>query len=193
MNADIPKLSVQRLPVFNTVLPIHLYFLKNLGSATHPDCRMLVRQKLFELLSAEGHIPSPSLLALDHRPQHDTLNISLSHGHHHSLIGWTPTKLKIGVDIESLDRLTSKIVERVSTAEELASAPDPQYIWSAKEAAFKACYPRHNVVSFVEVVDWTLAKKNHWTFAVGPKNHSEGYGELCLIERHSIAFFTLPT
>jgi 4'-phosphopantetheinyl transferase EntD len=186
-------IRLQELPPQNSSLPLKLFFLKNLGSSRYPEYRQLLRQHLFDALSQEGLNPSADLLDTKKRPEHPELNISLSHGPEHSLLAWIPKTHQVGVDIEALDRLSDKIIERVASSAEVAKSPQSSYLWSAKEAAFKALFPAFNVVSSVEIIDWTELSPQRWTFAVALKNNSNGYGELCLIERHSIAFFTLPS
>jgi hypothetical protein len=186
-------IRLQEIPPQNSSLPLKLFFLRNLGSTFYSDHRQLLRQHLFDALSQAQLNPSTDLLDLKKRPEHPKLNISLSHGPEHSLLAWAPKTHHIGIDIEALDRLSDKIIERVSTSKEVAESPQGAYLWSAKEAAFKALFPTFNVVSSVEIIDWTELSPQRWTFGVDLKNNSLGYGELCLIERHSIAFFTLPS
>ena len=49
-------------------------------------------------------------------------------------------RLSLGLDVELADRLTDKLLSRISTEEELKSAPGAAFLWVAKEAGFKcAC------------------------------------------------------
>jgi 4'-phosphopantetheinyl transferase EntD len=66
-------------------------------------------------------------------------NWSLSVSHTLDLGGWlaTPRPLSVGFDIEDTRRLQSRLIERICTAEEVAAAPDPLLLWSAKEASYK--------------------------------------------------------
>lgn len=61
---------------------------------------------------------------------------SISHTHIEG--GFALSHFPVGFDIEVTSRVTLEIVSRISSDEELTSAPDLASLWCAKEAAFKA-------------------------------------------------------
>jgi 4'-phosphopantetheinyl transferase EntD len=65
-------------------------------------------------------------------------NISVSHTL--DIGGWVavPRLYSVGFDIEMRQRLKREVLERIASPAEIAAAPDPVFLWAAKEACFKA-------------------------------------------------------
>lgn len=181
------------LPPRDTSLPLKFYMIDLLGSETHPNYRELLRKQLFMLLKDKGFSPSEDILDLSKKPEHPDLNISLSHGPTCSVLAWIERDWNMGIDIEEIDRLNINTINRISTPQEVANAPEPLLLWSAKEAVIKALYQAGKVMSSVEIINWKNNGEGYWTFGLDPKIAPKGYGEVSLIMGHSIAFFTSPS
>lgn len=52
--------------------------------------------------------------------------------------GFTYSNLKHGFDMESVDRISKPLIQRMCYEDEVAAAPNPKFLWVAKEAALKA-------------------------------------------------------
>lgn len=79
---------------------------------------------------------------------------SLAHAADLGFIG--ASRFAIGVDAERSDRVLPKIVERVSSFNELPLAPSASALWCAKEACFKALrtFKQPPVISQLSIGDW---------------------------------------
>ena len=131
--------------------------------ANHADGRLLIRRAL----TAELGGPPQEDLTL--RPQLPEWSLSISHTQDYG--GWiavpSPGRLySIGLDIERRERLNREILARVCTFEELAAAPDPAFLWVAKEACYKALAGPLQPKTMVEVRvhDWS-PQFALWSFA----------------------------
>ena len=67
-----------------------------------------------------------------------------------------------GLDIEQADRVSWRIVSRVSQEGETSQAPHPALLWSAKEAAVKSL-PPGALLSRVKILRWKrlLSEEGH--------------------------------
>jgi len=107
------------------------------------------------------------------------------------------TALGIGFDIEVTDRATKEVVGRISTKEELTRCQRMSFLWSAKEAAFKAFRngKQPKTLSQIEIHDWKQTNSQIDTFAV--RNFSQfaerGTGRGCCFERdaHTYSIFVI--
>jgi hypothetical protein len=81
-------------------------------------------------------------------------NIFFSISHNERQGGYTASAVRHGFDIEIKSRMTAPIIQRVSSAEEVASAPDLRFLWSAKEAVFKALGDSSKVISELTIGHW---------------------------------------
>lgn len=92
--------------------------------------------------------------------------ISLSHSKKGGTVLVSPKHVGIGVDLEEKARLTEKVLNRVSSEAERASAPDLLFLWPAKEASFKALYPDNEDLAFTQLTiqNWKKIDSNIWTF-----------------------------
>lgn len=162
-----------------------------LGSDTE-NYRLLLRERIADSLKLSGQPEAENILNLEKRITHPTLNLSLSHSHAASCVGWIPKPHSIGVDIEATDRITKPVVERVSTSAELAACPDFKLLWPAKEAVFKAISPAVEVVSEIELFDWQKIEKGEYFFSARLAKSGktlDGSGLVRLIPRHLLSFF----
>jgi 4'-phosphopantetheinyl transferase len=99
-----------------------------------------------------------------HNPQHKELIYAAldqhlqRSPHPHSSIshtesegGFVLSQFPVGFDIEVSERVTEKIVARVSSEEEVRSSPSFASLWSAKEASFKALKHFHQPTAMSQI------------------------------------------
>ncbi len=85
------------------------------------------------------------LLNLNWNPKNSTLSVSIAHCP--VLAGFVcllDQKISIGFDIELANRVTDRVVQRVSQLEELKKAPSKDLLWTAKEATCKCIGNNYN-------------------------------------------------
>ncbi|XGC80691.1 4'-phosphopantetheinyl transferase superfamily protein [Bdellovibrio bacteriovorus] len=133
--------------------------------------------------------------------QHSLNDLKLSKDQHISISHcqgagiFVVSRFPIGVDVEVKERVTEKVVARISTAEELSNAPSFSSLWCAKEATFKALktYQQPSVVSAITVGDWQKIDSQVETFklmnSANFNSPSENRGVCVHTERHSYSFF----
>ncbi len=172
---------------------VSLHTWTTLGSRDE-NYRLKLREKIKSSLK-EKHLPEAhNILDLNTHIKHPTLSISLSHSLEGSCYAWIQQPHRIGVDIELSDRITSDIVRRVSTPEEIQGCPDYKLLWPAKEASFKALSPACNVVSEIDTFNWQQITEWEYFYSVRVAQSDktiDGSGLVCLVPRHIISFFIL--
>jgi hypothetical protein len=87
------------------------------------------------------------------------------------------TSVQVGLDVEDSDRVTPVIVRRITkTQSEFDSAPAPDYLWAAKEAAFKSLKgpTQPKVISEVEIGNWKEVEPGVWRFGLVGKEFFRG-------------------
>lgn len=108
--------------------------------------RMMIRQGLLRHLkskidTAQHFKIENKLLNLNERPQKliiedNVFYNSISHTQNQGI--FVTSNSPIGIDLEITTRITRKLIERISTFQEIALTPDLEVLWSIKEASFKA-------------------------------------------------------
>ncbi len=98
--------------------------------------------------------------------------------------------LSIGWDLEKKNRITEKIVGRISSEKELKSSPSPPLLWTAKEAVFK-CFS--NSQSFLLLSDglishWIKDKEFYFFKGRSKKTDKEALGVACFINNLVLAY-----
>lgn len=169
-----------------------LYYIQDFMGLGGDKSRIEFRQVLSSLLVAQGFEAPPQLLDISKLPQHPALSVSLSHCRDAGLIGWIPQPFRIGVDVEQWERISEVIIRRVAPESEVLEAPEPRWLWSAKEAVFKSQSETVKLMSSVEVFDWQERHANVWSFKARSSHDKQvfaGMGEIRLIEGHSVALF----
>jgi len=127
-------------------------------ASSRPDHRSRLRRFLFERFDCDE-----SMLDTDVLPRAANAEISVSHNRAIGGFASTAPGHRIGFDIELSGRLKAENVRRVCVSdEELARAPGPDLLWSAKEAAFKALGPGRQpaVFSVIEIGGWAKATES---------------------------------
>lgn len=116
------------------------------------DHRDLIRHYIYENFSTDRRV-----LDLSERPILSSGSISISHSN--SFGGFAVTRdenASIGFDIEDNERIKERVVARISSTEEMESAPLLAALWAAKEAGYKS-FPegiQPSVMSDVTVENW---------------------------------------
>jgi 4'-phosphopantetheinyl transferase EntD len=91
--------------------------------------------------------------------------VSLTHSPVGGAIVYSVFSESLGIDVEDSIRLHSKLVERVSSKSELSDVPNIKYLWTAKEAAFKALSTYGiTTLSDVQIFNWQKDDL-HWSFS----------------------------
>lgn len=159
-------------------------------SSKNPNFRLNIRMGIVEsnvLTAKENEL----LLDLNQRPKTADWNFSISHSD--KIGGYVQSDQIIGMDIERSERVLSKTIQRVSSEKEMNEAPGTDYLWTAKEAVFKAL--SLEVMSQAVVGDWqpcTFAET--FKFRAIPPNgiklkHNLGYSQRILDHNWTIFFF----
>lgn len=104
------------------------------GEANESVARLQLREAIAKASGETGGWQNQ----LSERPFLENAGVSISHCPGRMGFALTSNFKSIGFDIEKLDRLKTKTIERVSTKEELSAAPQIEGLWVAKEAAYKA-------------------------------------------------------
>ena len=86
-----------------------------------------------------------SFLKVGEKPKCPFISFSISHCDHLGAFLFAFNKnLSIGFDIEQRQRVTKKIVNRISLKKELQQSPSPSLLWTAKEAGLKCLSNKKN-------------------------------------------------
>ncbi len=159
-------------------------FVSPVWSASHPNSRQQIRENIIKTLKFKKHdlnkLAKNEILNLNLVPNLTQMMVGLSISHCPGLGGFAYCKLKapvefdtglgvginVGFDIEEAQRVSMKVVKRVSTKEEILAAPSPEALWVAKEACFKASnfkYPnsQYRLISKIKIHHW---QSNHFEF-----------------------------
>ena len=162
--------------------------LRDEWKSTALDYRDLIRRFLFENFSADK-----SILDLSQRPLLPQGSVSVSHS---SLCGGfaitTVPGVSLGFDIEENERMREQVVARVSSSEELETAPSLAALWAAKEAAFKS-FPKGvqpPVMSSISVNSWKKADDGFYTCEAQINSHSaRAQGVVLINHRQTLSVF----
>lgn len=150
--------------------------------SNHDNYRQKIRSFLSERMSM--HFSREQLVQLsdlNRRPQGSDRQFSISHCL--SLGGFAVSQYKVGFDVEVNSRISTEILKRVSTEQELQEAPQTEYLWVAKEAAFKALSNEVEplVISDLICSEWQSYFENQiFGFRIKSKktldlNHNKGF------------------
>lgn len=110
-----------------------------------PMDRLAIRRSITAALGGD-------VLDLSRRPHVDGWYVSVSHSG--DVGGWVASRTPIGFDVERIARLRPELIARVATPDEIAAAPDPKWLWPAKEAAFKAMDPQPETMPQIQITGW---------------------------------------
>lgn len=170
MEHELPESTLELIHHSFPGVNLKVFLNEDWGSQAD-EFRLRLRKAIISKLASPGSTVSKQVIdtLLDLsvppqlNPQLSDLKISISHSK--GLGGWiqAETSSFVGFDIELSSRLSLSPVKRVSTQQELASAPSPAHLWTAKEASFKSLCLTHNLqtLSQVETQTW-IPLQNHW-------------------------------
>ena len=128
---------------------------------------------------------------------HPLVHTSISHSDGMGAVIYS--KWPVGVDVEQTSRVLEKIAARVSTKEELATAPSPASLWTAKEACFKALksFEQPSVISQISIGDWQkIDSQTETCRLMNPQSFdspSENQGIVLHTIHHTCSFFIFRT
>lgn len=144
------------------------------------DHRRLIRDDILKKFQSQlSSEEISSIQDLDSFPKTEKIFFSISHNQ--ELGGYSVASAKHGFDLELKSRISTSIIQRISTPNELSIAPDLKFIWCAKEAAFKALSHSVITVSDFEVVNWQSQNETGlWTYRITSKKTLE--------QTHNIGF-----
>ena len=165
--------------------------------------RTILRQKLIQEITQhksfkkhESRFYKKALLNLKQRPECPFVSLSVSHCNY--LGGFVfvfGKKFSIGFDIENAQRVTKKIISRISSKKEVQQAPHPALLWTAKEASLKCLSRRwdHFMLKDCLVSDWEK-KSDSYQFSACLKNQDlRCKGIVFLTENLAIAYSETKT
>lgn len=160
-------------------------------SADKKHYRQLIRQDILKRFQSKLNSEEIcSVEDLGSFPKTEKIFFSISHNQ--ELGGYSVSSRKHGFDIELYSRISAPIIQRVSAANELSIAPDIKFIWSAKEAAFKALSPSVLTVSDLEVVDWQSQNETGlWTYRITSKKTLEQTHNIGFIFQDSTQIYSI--
>ena len=124
---------IERVRSILNLPEVQLHTDRAFGSKT-PDHRMRIRESIFALYPA-----SPAILNLDQLPNLQGVSVSISHTQTLGGYALSPGLAMIGFDLDLTSRISSSHLQRVSRyQQESKASPGPEFLWTAKEASFKA-------------------------------------------------------
>lgn len=159
-------------------------------SSKNPVHRLNIRLGIVEsnMLTDEEN---KNLLDLSQRPKAHSFFFAISHSD--VVGGYVQSDRVIGFDVERSERVLAKTIQRVSTEAEIKAAPAPDFLWTAKEAVFKALSV--HVLSQIEIINWEkLNSDNTYRFSCKPidgltMKHNFGFSQRFMDHNWTIFFF----
>ncbi len=90
-------------------------------------------------------------------------NFFVSISHCNGMGGFAFSNRSLGFDIEDVTRISTKIIERISTESEVADSPEVELLWSAKEAVFKSSTEFYTI-AHIQILDWKPSQNDTYSF-----------------------------
>lgn len=178
----LPSLTYQEQPIDTPIENLQTFLLAGLGSDTHPNHRELLRQVLKKHL---GVLTDPGNWS--QQPIGSNF-YSLSHEKQSSLIALS--KAPVGCDIVSNQRCSTKLLQRVSEAQEIQEAPSMPHLWVAKESALKSLLKKDVLLSQLKIHQWEKSQQGFSFLAsLQSVDNVVGQGWTCLNMDQTLAFF----
>lgn len=128
-----------------------------------PNFRSEIRQAILDYLKA--HHPTEAtdkILDLDAPPILKSMFVSISHCQ--GMGGFVLSSKSLGFDIEDTSRITQKIIDRISSEDEIKSCPQVELLWPAKEATFK-CSTEFYTISHIQILKWDKSQNDTYSFS----------------------------
>lgn len=142
---------------------------KSEWSSDHEDYRNIIRENLYHDISKLCSVSKKEFEDLSKIPTHSEYGISISHCRTYGGYTFVKKPHVIGFDVECLNRVTSKIVNRISNPNDsFDTVVNPAFVWVAKEAAFKAIQHSVPVKVIQEIVlhSWNMISANVFEFHI---------------------------
>ena len=173
-----------------------LYFSTDLTSQIN-NHRQIIRAELLSALNdLKADNSNNNVLDLSQMPTTEHTSISISHCRNASGFILASKDYSIGLDLEVADRVSDKLITRISVAGEVTKTPKPHYLLSAKESAWKATNQSHSIptISHIETMKWTTVTQNWSTYNIAFNGQSlNGIGFLTKQSGLYISFFISPS
>ena len=134
-----------------------------------------------------------NLLKLEQKPNCPYASISLSHCNHLGAFLFVFDKtLSIGLDIEWAQRVTNRLVDRISSKEEVQQTPQPSLLWTAKEASLK-CFSNEKTSLFLKdclISNWKkeVSQDIYFFDAYSKKTNEKSKGAARIINGLTLAY-----
>ncbi|MBC7419283.1 MAG: hypothetical protein H7328_01025 [Bdellovibrio sp.] len=99
----------------------------------------------------------------------ESLKGNFSISHNQTIGGFSYSEIKHGFDVEVKSRISTAILKRTSNEIEYMNAPVPEFLWVAKESAFKALSTAGTTLLLPDLVclDWLSHFENQiWSFRI---------------------------
>lgn len=172
---------------------LELYFYPEITSR-QKDYRSQLRDRLANRLSQLNESPlHKSIQDLTQLPNHPGYQMSLSHSPLASGFALIKEdKIRVGFDIESIDRITEPVIRRLSSKSETQQAIDWKHIFPAKEAAWKALNKPFQLphLTAVNTKAWEAIEPNWYKFQIEISEELvDGLGGLYVNSDTYICFF----
>ena len=101
-----------------------------------------------------------NFLQIGEKPDCPFISFSISHCDHLGAFLFTFNwKTSIGFDVEQRQRITEKLVGRISSKKEIQQSPSPSLLWTAKEAGLKCLSNKKNPILLSECFIFRLEKR----------------------------------
>ena len=137
-----------------------------------------IRHRLRAAWEAHNY-PSENIHFEHSPPTSTTHSVSITHSPGGTGFAWIRHPSRVGIDMEKLSRISIPVIQRVSEPAEIGQAPNPLFIWSAKEAAFKSYWGTRNqpsLISEVIVSDWSKKTTLGFSFNFSIGGQAKGRG-----------------
>ncbi|MBC7740632.1 MAG: hypothetical protein H7061_00445 [Bdellovibrionaceae bacterium] len=113
----------------------------------------------------------------------DAMKGFFSISHNQTIGGFSYSEIKHGFDVEQRKRISTAILKRTSNDSEYQKAPVPEFLWVAKESAFKALNGAGGTLLLPDLicVDWhSHYEKDIWSFRINSEKtldfrHNKGF------------------
>ena len=136
-------------------------------------------------------LPWDSLLKIGSKPEGPLVHISISHSYNLGVFLFVFDKKKsIGFDIEQKDRITKKLISRISSKKEIKQAPFPQLLWVSKEAGLKGLSDNKKplLLSDCFISNWSQSKKIYFFECHSKKTKKKALGASCFVDNIALAY-----
>ena len=131
-----------------------VYFMSFLNKKASLSDKKKLREKLIHHIKSQtgykdNDLNWDELLKLKTKPFVPGLGLSISYCNYLAVCAIVfDQKVSIGFDIEHKERVTNRLVERISSQKEISQCPHPALLWTAKEAGVKSLSSHSQPVLF---------------------------------------------